>query len=214
MHKTQPAPEPSGHLVRGLRAKYYDLGNLPLGLPLVTLPHVRLISLQPGQSLLDIGCGSGEVIRRARRKSAGGVSFYGIDPSEDMLEVARHKLRDAPNVTLERGSGEQAPFPDASFDWVVSSLTFHHLPLDLKRRTLQESYRLLRPGGTLLVSDFGRPVHRVGRLLSRLWVGHAFTAENFQGIVPELIREAGFTILSDTVTGGGIHHTLARRPDR
>jgi ubiquinone/menaquinone biosynthesis C-methylase UbiE len=185
----------SGHLVQGLRAKYYDIGNAPLGLPLVTLPHVRLISLQPGQSLLDIGCGTGEVIYRAYRKFGEAVSLYGVDPSEDMLEVAQYKLRKAKNVILETGTGEQLRFQDASFDWIVSSLTFHHIPLDVKRATLRESYRLLKPGGKILISDFGKPTHVIGRLLSNIWVNHAYTSE-----------------FEDTVTGGGIHHTLATKP--
>jgi ubiquinone/menaquinone biosynthesis C-methylase UbiE len=219
MNKTQSANEPSsnppitsGHLVQGFKAKYYDFGNLPLGLPLVTLPHVRLISLQPGQSLLDIGCGTGEVLYRVHKKFGGTISLYGIDPSHDMLDVAQYKLRNAANVTLETGTGEKLQFPDASFDWVVSSLTFHHLPLELKRLTLRESYRVLKPGGTLLVSDFGKPIHFGGRLLSNIWVNHAFTSENFRGILPGLILEAGFVDLSDSVTGGGIHHTRVRKP--
>jgi ubiquinone/menaquinone biosynthesis C-methylase UbiE len=219
MNKTQSAKEPSsnpkltsGHLVQGFRAKYYDIGNLPLGLPLVTLPHIRLTSLQPGQSLLDIGCGTGEVLYRALKKFGGAVFLYGIDPSNDMLEVARYKLRKASNVILERGAGENLRFPDASFDWVVSSLTFHHLPLDLKRLTLREIYRVLKPGGALLISDFGKPTHFTGRLLSNIWVNHAFTSENFRGILPELILEQGFVDLSDSVTGGGIHHTRVSKP--
>ena len=219
MNKTGSANKPSstpqrdsGHIVQGFRAKYYDIGNLPLGLPLVTLPHVRLISLQPGQSLLDIGCGTGEVLYRVLKKFGSAVSLCGIDPSNDMLDVARYKLRNAANLILKGGVGETLQFPDESFDWVVSSLTFHHLPLDLKRLTLRESYRVLQPGGTLLISDFGKPSHFTGRLLSNIWVNHAFTAENFRGILPELILEQGFVDLSDSVTGGGIHHTRARKP--
>ncbi len=205
-------PTTAGHLVQGFRARYYDIGNLPLGLPLVTLPHVRLISLQPGQSLLDIGCGTGEVLYRVHKKFRDTVSLCGIDPSGDMLDVAQYKLQKAKNITFETGTGEQLQFPDSSFDWVVSSLTFHHIPLELKRITLRESYRVLKPGGTLLISDFGKPTHALGKLLSNIWVNHAFTSENFAGILPELILEQGFVDLSDTVTGGGIHHMLVRKP--
>jgi len=201
----------AGHLVQGLRAKYYDMGNMPLGLPLVTLPHVRLISLQPGQSLLDIGCGTGEVLYRLHKKFGDAVSLYGIDPSDDMLDVARYKLQKSKNITLETGTGEELRFPSASFDWVVSSLMFHHIPLDSKRATIRESHQVLKPEGKLLISDFGKPTHFVGQILSNIWVNHAFTSENFGNVLPGLIMEEGFTDLFDSVTGGGIHHTLARK---
>lgn len=213
MNNSNPEiPHLSGHLVKGLRAKYYDLGNMPLGLPLVTLPHVRIISLLPGQALLDIGCGTGEVLYRVWKKFGDMVSLYGIDPSDDMLNVARFKLQKVTNVVLEIGSGEQLRFPDASFDWVVSSLTFHHIPFDSKRATLQETNRILKPGGSLLISDFGKPTHFAGKMLSNIWVNHAYTSENFNNVLPGLIIEEGFTELSDIVTGGGIHHTLAKKP--
>jgi len=218
MNKTRSASETtdenlttSGHIVAGLRAKYYDIGNMPLGLPLVTRPHVNLIALQPRQSLLDIGSGTGEVLYRLHRKFGDIVSLYGIDPSGDMLDVARHKLRRAGNVQMELGAGEQLRFPDASFDWVVSSLTFHHVPLDIKRATIRESHRVLKSGGWLLISDFGKPINPAAELLSNIWKNHAFTAENFRNVIPGLILEEGFTDLSVVVTGGGIHHTLARK---
>ena len=216
MNKTKSANEhtsknlaTSGHMVEGLRAKFYDIGNLPLGAPLVTWPHVRLISLQPGQSLLDIGCGTGEVLYQLHKNFGTTVSLYGIDPSNDMLDVARRKLQKVPQVSVELGTGEQLRFSDASFDWVLSSLTFHHIPLEIKRATLRECQRVLKPEGKLLISDFGKPTHFVGRLLSSIWEDHAFTFENFRNVIPALLLEEGFADLSDLVTGGGIHHTLA-----
>jgi ubiquinone/menaquinone biosynthesis C-methylase UbiE len=74
-----------------------------------------------------VGCGTGEVLSQLRKKFGKAASLYGIDPSGDMLEVARHKLRKATNVQLELGIGEQLQFPEASLDWVVSSSTFHHV---------------------------------------------------------------------------------------
>jgi len=201
----------SGYLVTGLRAKYYDIGNLPLGAPLVTWPHVRIISLKPGDALLDVGCGTGEVLYQVNKKFGVTVSLHGIDPSDDMLDVARYKLRKVNNAKVEVGVGEKLQFPDLSFDWVVSSLTFHHVPLDVKRATISESYRVLKPGGRLLISDFGKPTHFVGRMLSRIWENHAFTSENYRNVIPELMMDAGFGDLSDLVTGGGIHHTLGQK---
>jgi ubiquinone/menaquinone biosynthesis C-methylase UbiE len=199
----------SGQIVEGLRAKYYDIGNSPLGLPFVTRPHVRLITLKPGQSLLDVGCGTGEVIYQLHKNFGDAVSLHGIDPSDDMLAVARHKLRKAAHIQLELGIGEQLQFPDASFDWVVSSLTFHHVPLDIKRATIRESHRVLKPRGRLLISDFGKPTHLAGRLFGAWYADHAFTSDNLKDIIRELILEAGFTDLSDLVVAGLIHHTLA-----
>jgi len=204
-------PVTAGQIVEGLRAKYYDIGNTPLGLPFVTRPHVRLISLQPGQALLDVGCGTGEVLYQLHKKSGENVSLHGIDPSEDMLNVARQKLRKVPNAILELGIGEQLQFPDASFDWVVSSLTFHHVPLEVKRATIRESYRVLKPGGKILISDFGKPTTWAGRAFGAWYAEHAFTSDNLKDIVTELILEAGFVDVSDTIVAGLIHHTVARK---
>lgn len=205
------APNTSGHVLRGLKAKYYDIGNRLFGVPLVNRAHVHLISIDPGQSLLDIGCGTGEVLLQLHEEFGDGIVMYGVDPSADILEIARRKLVEAKNVNVELGTGESLRFAEDSFDWVVSSLTLHHLPLPTKRETLAEAFRVLKPGGRILFSDFGKPTHLAGQLLGAIWAGHAYTRDHLESVLGEMIREQGFSDISNSVQGGVIHHTLARK---
>jgi ubiquinone/menaquinone biosynthesis C-methylase UbiE len=80
------------------------------------------------RSVLDIGCGTGDILIQLRRL---GIELYGIDPSSFMLELAEKKIRDSgPNhelspVVLSRGNNRHIPF-DRKFDIIFSSLSFHH----------------------------------------------------------------------------------------
>jgi ubiquinone/menaquinone biosynthesis C-methylase UbiE len=202
-------PITSGIVLRGFKAKYYDIGNAPFGVPLVIRAHVRLISLQPGQSLLDIGSGSGEALYQLHRKFGESVFLHGIDPSSDTLCVARRKLRKATNVLVELGVSERLRFSDNSFDWVVSFLTYHHLPLEAKRATIRESRRVLKPGGKFLISDFGKWTNVIGWIFSSMWSRHAFTSENLKNVIPELLLGEGFSNLSVSIQAGVPYHTVA-----
>jgi ubiquinone/menaquinone biosynthesis C-methylase UbiE len=200
-----------GRVLTGIRARYYDIGNALFGVPLVTRRHVSLIRMKDGDSLLDVGCGTGAVLRRIQRAFGEGTSLLGIDPSPDILGVAAQKLRACPNARVAPGIGEGLSFPDNSFDWVVSCLTTHHLPLDAKRLMIGECHRVLRPAGRLLVSDFGTPLNWIGGMLAFIWRRHAHTDENLSGVVYELAKDQGFTDLSVIVQGGIIQHLMAAK---
>src|SRR5829696_4746679 len=118
---------------------------------------------------------------------------YGIDPAPEMIVVARSKAaRKKLEIDFRVGVIEALPFPDASMEVVTSSLMMHHLPDDLKVRGLAEIYRVLKPGGRLLIADFMRPT---GSFVSHLFI--AFTRhrglKNGVEDLQSLLKEAGFS---------------------
>lgn len=117
-----------------------------------------LARLQPGEAVLDVGCGTGSLALEVRQRVGETGRVSGIDPSVQMIARARRKaaLRSL-SLDFQVGIIEQLSFPDQAFDVVLSTFMMHHLPDDLKRQGLAEIARVLKPGGRLLVLDFKGP---------------------------------------------------------
>jgi len=116
---------------------------------------VTLAQIEPGDSVLDVGCGPGSVTIPAKIHTGVNGQVAGIDPSPEMITVARRKAANKGlDIDFRVGVIEALPFPEASFDVVTSSLMFHHLPGKLQVRGLAETYRVLKPGGRILIADF------------------------------------------------------------
>ncbi|NGN63949.1 class I SAM-dependent methyltransferase [Streptomyces sp. A7024] len=118
---------------------------------------VALAGVGAGDRVLDIGCGPGYLTRLAARSAGPRGAAVGIDPSEEMTRYAARHTKE-PNCTFRKGLGEDLDLADDSFDAVVTSLAVHHIPEDKRERAVAEMYRVLRPGGRVLIADF-RP-HR------------------------------------------------------
>ncbi|WP_349270555.1 2-methoxy-6-polyprenyl-1,4-benzoquinol methylase, mitochondrial [Mycolicibacterium parafortuitum] len=101
--------------------------------------------------VLEIGCGTGNVTLRAVR-AAPAARITAVDPDPRALGRARRKVG-AGRVRFETAYAQRLPFPDASFDRVVSSLMLHHLDEDVKAGALAEARRVLKPGGLLHIAD-------------------------------------------------------------
>jgi ubiquinone/menaquinone biosynthesis C-methylase UbiE len=158
-----------------------------------------LAQLAPGQRVLDVACGTGVLACAAAARVGSAGEVTGIDPSEDMLGVARRKPA---RVTWTQARAESLPFPDASFDRVVSQ--FGLMLFEDRRAALGEMRRVLRPAGRLVVAVCDALDHAPGyavlaELLQRLFgarVADAFRAPFVLGDRAQLralCSEAGLT---------------------
>lgn len=114
---------------------------------------IAVADLAEGETVLDLGSGGGiDVLLSARRVGPQGFA-YGVDMTDDMLELARRNAAEAGvgNVEFVKGTIEEVPLPDASVDVVISNCVIN-LSVD-KPAVITEMFRLLRPGGRIGISD-------------------------------------------------------------
>jgi len=103
-------------------------------------------------SILDLGCGTGNLIHLLLEKYPDS-KISGVDPSSGMRKVTADRFSDHPNVTIEGGDALDIPFPDQSFDYVVSNIALHHVPPDSRENCTLEIARVVKAGGHLVYSD-------------------------------------------------------------
>ena len=152
--------------------------------------------------VLDLACGTG-TLAILLKKAAPHAEIVGVDGDPKILELARGKARKAGNfeIRFDEGMSFDLPYAEESFDRVVSSLFFHHLTRENKLKTFGEIKRVLKPQGEFHVADWGLPANLLMRFSSSLiglLDGFETTADNFNGRLPELIKEAGFEQIEET----------------
>lgn len=119
-----------------------------------TLPVLqRSANVQSGEQVLDLACGTGELVRRVHG-AVPGAEIVGVDLAPAMVERARSKLGERSGLRFEQGDVHALPFGDEAFDAVVCANTFHYFTQP--EQVLAEARRVLRPGGRLVLLDWCR----------------------------------------------------------
>ena len=170
---------------------------------------VGAAGVQPGQRVLDVGCGTGYFAGLLARVVGPSGMVIGIDPAAPMIEHARRR-RGGPNCQFQVGSAERLDSPDGSFDVVVSSLAMHHIPADVRATAVREIYRVLRPGGRLLIAEMQMPRRPLQRLLARV-SGVARMAQHVPALEP-LAVESGFVGLHTGEALAWLRYLIATKP--
>ncbi|MAL03738.1 MAG: ubiquinone biosynthesis protein UbiE [Arenimonas sp.] len=182
---------------------------------------VALAAPRPGERVLDLGCGTGTLLL-ALAKAAPGAILTGLDADPAILVLAAAKIEAAgAQARLLPGRSDALPLPDGRFDLAVSTLFFHHLQPREKHRAVQELRRILRPGGRLVIADFGRATAgwRRGMFhLVRLLDGYSNTRDHAAGSLASFLLDGGFVDVQSLsplpVPLGSIDFLVATRPPR
>jgi ubiquinone/menaquinone biosynthesis C-methylase UbiE len=171
---------------------FYDSLTRLIGADKARRSLLEQAELRAGQRALDVGCGTGSLLVQLKRREPR-VDAVGIDPDPNALARARRKAERARvSIRLDQGFADSLPYADASFDRVLSSLMFHHLPRREKNGALSEIRRVLGPNGRLELMDFAGHAHADEGRLHRWLHAHPRLEDNAESDVLALLTEASF----------------------
>jgi len=204
----------------------YDIFTQVAGVRALHERAVELAGVEPGQTVVDVGCGTGN-LSFAVLAAHPDARVTGLDPDITSLRrAARKARRRGVSLTLVQGYADRIPAEDASLDHVVSSLALHHVDDDGRVAFAHDTLRALRPGGKVTIADFGGPTpnaedarhsaHRHGpahalrhlprKVRSRMAQGPSVARNLDDGIVA-LFAQAGF---ADTREVDHVDHRFGR----
>ncbi|MEX1153779.1 class I SAM-dependent methyltransferase [Parvibaculum sp.] len=165
----------------------------------------RQVAPTAGERILEMGCGTGSLTQRLA-EAAPDARIFGLDPDPATLARARHKVAALPAAPhfIEGFADHPPAHPElvpGSFDKIATSLMFHHLTREGKRGAMASAMTLLKPGGMLHIADWAEArdwPQRIRFLTIQLLDGFETTADSIHGLLPFLIREAGFENIEET----------------
>jgi len=165
------------------------------------------------QRVLDVGCGTGTLALAARERVGVNGTVHGVDASPEMIARAAIKAgRSGLPATFGVAAAQALPFADGSFDVVLCSLAFHHLPREARGPALTEMRRVLKPGGRAVLIEFNGEKGLWG-LLNPVALIHARKNPRMLDEAEELMRRSGFhSVVAGPLGFGGMGYVLGAAP--
>ncbi len=168
------------------------------------IPPVSRFLREQGQPpnhvrLLDVACGTGRVLEQMAIAHPA-LRYHGVDLSPYYIKAARRRLRDVAEMALVVENAEHLPYVDRHFDVVTSVYLFHELPRNARRNVVREMYRVLRPGGLVVLEDSAQPSDspEITSVLGGFPAEYhePFYNDYLEDDLAELLAECGFTVES------------------
>ncbi|HJY64860.1 MAG TPA: methyltransferase domain-containing protein [Ignavibacteria bacterium] len=161
--------------------------------------------------VLDVGCGTGSLVIAAKRRVGQSGSVNGVDASGEMISYAKKKASSCGlSVSFDVAAAQTLPFPDGMFDVVLCSLALHHIPEGDRSDALAEMRRVLKPGGKVLILEFGR-VQGFWAVLNPVAMLHTRRSPRILDEVVKMLNDSGFVNVTTGLLGfGGLQYALAR----
>jgi demethylmenaquinone methyltransferase/2-methoxy-6-polyprenyl-1,4-benzoquinol methylase/phosphoethanolamine N-methyltransferase len=177
---------------------------------------LRFAELRSDESVLDVGCGTGTLLIEAARTLGSGSLLHGLEPSSEMLAHARRKAKARiAGSNFVQGSADQMPFPENSFDVILCTMVFHHLPPAMQLGAIAEMCRVVRPGGRIVIVDMQAPPS-VAAKLSLVTLFHRFgtnaTAPDWSMIERALREREVEATSTHSMWNGAVLAMIARIP--
>jgi len=193
--------QPYGKGFGGSAPENYERYFVPtIGAPLAN-ELVGIATLRPGESVLDVACGTGAVTRLAAQRVGPSGTVAGLDLNPGMLAVARSVTPPGTLIEWHEASAERMPLPDSSFDVVLCQMGLQFMPE--KSTALREMHRVMKPGGRLLLNVPG-PTPRAFAVMGEALARHI--GPEASGFVNQVFSLHDTTELQTLIAGAGFRN--------
>lgn len=196
-------------------SEYYDIIMSLSGLGIRFKRKISKLvsSSQTASHIVDIGCGTGTQLI-ALCETYPDADIVGIDIDASLLKKAKERITTwGKKATLSLASATQTRMKSNSIDLCFSTLVFHHLTHEQKIAAFSEAFRILKPGGTFLLTDWGKLWFTPFRWLL-IFEDQTRLEDHIQGKIPQFAQDAGFVIIKSTkVKPTGIYSWELKKPE-